>query len=353
MHPILILKTAALGDVLRTSSILPGLAERYPGCPVVWVTAPGAVDLVRLHPLVSRVVTLDVCSRTDAERVRAELATTTWERILSFDDEEPLCRLASSLRTLRLSGACLGRDGRPAYTPDTAPWFDMGLLSVHGKFVADRLKRENEKSHALIFAEMLGVAPGKPHLPREPHARRTIDGFLHRQGLVEDGRGPWIGLNTGAGGRWNSKALPEERVVELTRSLDQALGGKARFLVLGGREEAQRNRRILEALSGLGRVADGGTDHALLDFAELVSRCDVLLTSDSLALHVAIAREVRVVAFFAPTSAAEIDVFGHGEKVASQAADYCSYKPDADTSTLSVERLQAAVLRQLALVPDR
>ncbi len=34
MTSILIIKTAALGDVLRTTSILPGLKEPYPGCHV-------------------------------------------------------------------------------------------------------------------------------------------------------------------------------------------------------------------------------------------------------------------------------------------------------------------------------
>jgi heptosyltransferase-2 len=86
----------------------------------------------------------------------------------------------------------------------------------------------------------------------------------------------------------------------------------------------------------------------LLEFAAIVSRCAVLVTSDSLALHVAVARDVPVVAFFAPTSAAEIELYGMGEKVVSTAPDACSYKPDADTSTLTVERLQDAVVGRLA-----
>ena len=35
-------------------------------------------------------------------------------------------------------------EGRRAYTADVAPWFDMGLLSVHGKEEADR--RNDEES---------------------------------------------------------------------------------------------------------------------------------------------------------------------------------------------------------------
>ena len=56
---ILVLKTGALGDVLRTTSILPGLCARYPDARVTWVSAPAAVDLVRHHRLVERVLSVD------------------------------------------------------------------------------------------------------------------------------------------------------------------------------------------------------------------------------------------------------------------------------------------------------
>src|SRR5689334_1981177 len=214
-HPgILILKTAALGDVLRTTSILPGLARRHPGVPIAWLTAPAAVDLVRTHPLVAEVVSPE------------QAAARSWEWVISLDDEEPLCALASSLRTARLSGAHIGRNGKRAYTPDVAPWFDMGLLSVHGKAEADRRKLVNTKSQPRIYAEMLGIEMGKPALVLPESARagaRALAGGI-----------PLVGLNTGAGGRWVGKQLPVERTVELAGAIAGAKQGKVRFLVLGG-----------------------------------------------------------------------------------------------------------------------
>ncbi len=346
MQEILILKTGALGDVLRTTSLLPGLHSRYPRCRVTWVTAPGAVDLLRLHPLVARVVAFDPASLSDLSDLCVRLSMVTWERVISLDDEELCCRLASALPTKRLSGAWFDEAARArSYTPDVAAWFDMGLLSVHGKLVADRLKLENQRSHPQILSEMLGVSMGKPALPLEPSSQRFAEEFARRTELA--GHGPVIGLNTGAGGRWTSKALSVQRTRELASALNAALEGELTFLLLGGREEALRNRQIAEGMDRGVRLVDAGTQNSLLDFAALVSRCAVLVTSDSLALHVAVAREVRVVAFFAPTSAAEIELYGLGEKVASTAADACSYRPEADTSTLTVERLLAAVLRQL------
>jgi len=343
---ILILKTGALGDVLRTTSILPGLTARYPGARITWVTAPGAVDLIRLHPLIQTIVTLDVDAPGDIAAKAKSLGETRWDHVISLDDEEALCKFASSLPARRLSGAYLRDDGARAYTSDVAPWFDMGLLSVLGKEVADRMKVENGRSHAAILADMLGIAIGRPELVIEPESDRFAADFARRTKLRE--RGAVVGLNTGAGGRWHSKALTPERTVQLAVAIDRALEGRVVFALFGGLGESERNARIAALLAREVASVDAGVDNRLLDFAALVGLCDVLITSDSLALHIGLARGVRTVAFFAPTSAAEIELFGLGEKIVSTAPDYCSYKPDADTSTLTPERISAAVLRQLA-----
>jgi heptosyltransferase-2 len=347
---LLVIKTGALGDVLRTTSILPGLHRRHPHLRVTWLTARGALDLVRHHRLVARALGVEPSDPRDLERVRGELARTPWERVFSLDDEQELCALAAALggdgSDGRLSGAYLGRDGVRRYTPDVAPWFDMGLLSVHGKAEADRKKLANRESHPALFARMLGIEPGEPELPLPAQARAFARAFAARTGLGTSR--PVIGLNTGAGGRWESKKLPEERTVALARELARRTAGRATFLLCGGPEEGPRNERIGRGLAAHDlRWVDAGTGNALLDFAALLALCDLLITSDSLALHLACSQRVPVVAFFAPTPAAEIELYGRGEKVESLAPDYASFRPDADTSTLTVERLSAAALRVL------
>jgi heptosyltransferase-2 len=299
------------------------------------------LDLVRTHPRLAEAVALDA-------RAEASLAARSWEWVISLDDEQEQCEFASRLRTTRLSGAHIGPDGKRAYTPDVAPWFEMGLLSVHGKAEADRLKILNKKSQPQIYAEMLGIEMGKPELHLPEAARAGA------RSLAADV--PLVGLNTGAGGRWVGKQLSVERTIELAGAISMAKQGKVRFLVLGGEAEAERNRAIvagLRAHPAKPDFVDAGTDHALLDFAARVELCTLLVTSDSLALHMAVALGRRVAVFFAPTSAAEIELYGLGEKVQSTSADYCSYRPDADNSSLTVERLLPACLRQLELALKR
>ena len=347
MTSILIVKTAALGDVLRTTSILPGLHARYPAARVTWLTAPGAVDLVAHHPGVAEVRTVETGDTASVAGATAVLATSTWDLVLSFDDEEPLCRLVSAIPARRRSGAFLDADGRRTYSDDVEPWFGMGLLARDGRQAADRRKRENRRTHPEIFATMLGVEPGRPELPlaveRLDRARRRL--------TAAGASAPCIGLNTGAGGRWRTKAIPPERCVALVGELAARLRGAPSFVLFGGIEEAERNRAIaagIAALPSRPKLIDTGVDNDLLDFAALLSCCDLVVTSDSLGMHVAIARRVPLVAFFAPTSAAEIDLFGLGEKVASTAPDSCSYRTDANNDSITVERLADACLRVLA-----
>jgi heptosyltransferase-2 len=348
---LLVIKTGALGDVVRTTSILPGLARRHGGLRVTWVTAHGALALVEGHRLVTRAIGVDPGDAHELVGLGRELAGLPWSRVLSFDDEEGLCRLASAVvgavPDARLSGAYLDAAGVRRYTRDVAPWFDMGLLSVHGKAEADRRKLANRESHPALFARMLGIEPGEPELELPAAARAFAAQFAERTAL--EGYGPVIGLNTGSGGRWESKKLSEARTVELAAALATARGGRATFLLCGGPEEGERNARIGRGLTERAlRWVDAGTGNGLLEFTALVSRCDLLITSDSLALHLAVTQKVPILAFFAPTPAHEIELYGRGESVVSTASDYGSYRRDADTSTLTVERLLPAALRVLA-----
>jgi heptosyltransferase-2 len=237
--------------------------------------------------------------------------------------------------------------GELRYTQDVAPWFDMGLLSVHGKAEADRRKLANRASHPALFARMLGIEMGAPEIVLPAGPRAFAEVFATRHALHANG--PLIGLNTGAGGRWESKKLSEERTVALALAISEARGGRVSFLLCGGPEEGERNARIGSGLTRAGlRWVDAGTKNTLLDFTALVARCALLVTSDSLALHLALTQAIPVLAFFAPTPAHEIEFYGRGEAVCSTAPDYASYRSDAATSTLTVERLLPPALRLLA-----
>jgi heptosyltransferase-2 len=311
---ILIIKLAALGDVLRTTTALAGLRERYPGCRIDWVTSPAACDFLQSNPLVDRV--FDIDSFTDRS------GGPPYDLVVSLDEDHPACALATSLaQHSRLVGAYL-HDDQPAYTDDAVGWFDMSRISRHSREIADRKKLENERTFPDLLYEMLGLRYERqePVLVLTPEAKAFGAAFAAAARL-----GPEevvFGVNTGAGARWQDKKLSVPQTVEVIRGLRDV--PRARVLLLGGPEEVDRNREIAERAGVPVLRADGR--QSALEFAALVDLCKVVVTSDSLALHVALALGKRVVAFFYPTSAAEIELYGRGVKVLGRGASYGSYE---------------------------
>jgi heptosyltransferase-2 len=329
---ILIVKFAALGDVLRTSYILPGLQAKWPQARLWWLTADQAGDLLRYNPYVFRVCT----PRCGFDALKAE----QFDQLICLDEEPEILRRVAELRARQTIGARLV-NGRPRYCSKSAPWFNMGLISRLGKAKADELKRTNRLEHHRFLERMLGIRIAGPSF--------FNSGVLERRARMRfDQRCFNLGLASGAGGRWPAKQLPLAQTVELVKRLLRAsvAGKPVRVYLLGGPAETERHRALRQTLSQANLI-DAGSAWGLLEFAALVKCCDYVISSDSLALHLAIAQNVSNLSFYAPTSAAEIGTFGSGVKVVSSAEDYCCYRPDADSSTITAARILAAFARHL------
>ena len=63
-------------------------------------------------------------------------------------------------------------------------------------------------------------------------------------------------------------------------------------------------------------MVDTGS-HPIRRFAAIVRACDLIVTGDTTALHMAIAVKTPVVAYFASTCAQEIEMYGRGHKIVS------------------------------------
>src|SRR3989339_186947 len=54
---ILIVKLGAMGDVLRTTFLLPGLQKKYPRCQITWLVADGSESLLAGNPAIAEIWT--------------------------------------------------------------------------------------------------------------------------------------------------------------------------------------------------------------------------------------------------------------------------------------------------------
>jgi len=306
---ILIIKLGALGDVLRTTSILKGLKEKYPDAKITWVTKANALDLLKDNKDLDNLYTSD------------NLKKQNFDLIINLDDEIEACKLATDLDKKELIGAYLEND-KPTYTDSSSKWFDMGLISKFGKQKADELKKLNKKSYQQIIGEILDIKIDKPILNLSKENKNFAEKFAKKNNIKEGDL--VIGLNTSAGKRWKLKSLSIEKTAELANKILNA-----KILLFGGPEETERNNKIKELAP---KIIDAGCNNSLLDFAALVNLCNVLVASDSLAMNIGLALNKKTIVFFGPTSYEEIELYGNGKKILPKMECICCYKKECDKS---------------------
>lgn len=323
---ILVVKLDAVGDVLRTTCILPGLRETYPSSRIDWITREDAVSLFHGNPLVDRVIPYPGTAWMD-------ILANEYDMVINLDSSPESARIGTLARTGKRIG--FGFDPRGHVYPwnkEGVEWFEMGLF--------DDVKMRNRKSYQQIVLEICGLEGQERsiHLYLTEDERNGGRAWAEQKGLSLDR--PLIGLNTGAGKRWEHKKWTEEGFVELIRLLrssPEAVASSPQILLLGGPEEEERNRRIVNRVGE--QVIDAGTGHDLRKFFSLVDLCDLLVTGDTMALHVAVALGKKVVALFGPTSAAEIELYGRGRKISSDAPCVGCYRTSCDVRPTCMERI--------------
>lgn len=292
---ILVVKLAAAGDVLRTTSILPPLKRRYPESHVTWVTDAAAVPLLKHNPFVDRTLTFgfDAWLRLSAQ---------AFDVLICLDKDERACALSATLDAEKKLGFAMSRHGAVEPLNEPARYdYELGL-SNQEKFFG------NQKVYPEIFCETAELSyEGEPYMLVLPDSSiHYAEEFM--AGLAPEG--PVVGLNVGAGRVFANKAWTPDGLAGLARWIRDELGGTA--VVLGGPEDRAAAERVLELAEG--SAVDGGT-HEVLDFAAIVGMQDAVVTGDTLALHVAVALGVPTVALFGPSAPQEIELYGRGAKV--------------------------------------
>jgi len=289
---ILIIKLGALGDVLRTTPLLRRLDGR-----VTWVTRREAFPLLAGNPRIERLVPVEA---GDAVRAR------DYGLVINFDEDDLACRLASSVRARRRVGARL-RDGAKTYCAASAPWFDMSLISRLGRETSDRLKARGRRSYQDFLFQSCGLRfRGEEYmLPLSP---ARVDARI-------------VALERRVGLTWPAKAW--RGFPELSANL-RAEGFVASTLF--------RRRR-------------------LADYLEDINRCGLLVTGDTLAMHVALALRKKVVALFNCTSPHEIHGYGRMTKIVHERLQENFYRRHAApglSAGIRAERVLRAVHRLAA-----
>jgi len=319
---VLIIKLEALGDVLRTTSVLRALHRRYEPCSVTWVTSRAATDLFAGNDLVD-----EVLAASDA--AIPMLQAREFDLVINPDASPMSCALASMARGRRKQGFTLSPEGHVEPLGAAAEeWLRLGSF--------DHLKKENRKTYQRILHDMCELDPAGQHIVLNLTENESSNAASMKRLLEPGCRGPIVGVNTGAGARWTHKKWRVDGFIELIGMLlDETDAG---VMLLGGTAERERNARIKSHFGS--RVADACQEN-LRDFIREVGLCDVVVTGDTLALHAALGLKKRVVALFGPTSPWEVDVYDLGQKIVAGLECVCCYKADCDNKPNCMDMIDA------------
>lgn len=310
---ILIIKLDAVGDVLRTTCILPGLKEKYPQSHITWLTRSNAKEIFYNNKLVDRVL--------EFEKIETNylLSVEEFDLVLNLDSSPLSSAICSATKGKEKLGYGLDKKGKVfPINPEAEEWFIMGAF--------DDVKKKNTKTYQSIILEIarLKTKDFPIIINLDEGEKKFAEKFLLTNKIDKSKK--IIGLNTGAGQRWKFKSWTLEGFENLIKMiLDRT---DFYIFLYGGPFEKERNDYLSKLHSQ--RVIDTGSENSLRQFFALMSLCDLLVTGDTLAMHTATALGKKIIALFGPTSANEIEDYGLITKIQSDLDCLVCYKMDCD-----------------------
>jgi heptosyltransferase-2 len=299
---VLIINLDALGAVLMTTALLPAVKRRDPASTVHWMTLPSAMPLLENNPLIDRVWPYDFETVTILQSIR-------YHRLYSVDKSPRSNALAMMVPAGEKLGFGLDRNG--AIVP-----FNREAEYAYRLGLDDRLKfKENRVTGVRFLAQALKLDYRQDEYILEmTDDEKGLAREFRRKNRISDGD-TVIGFNTGCSDLFPNKKMTVDQHLWLIKRMRKAMP-KARLVLLGGRAETERNREIAKRAGPF--VISSPTEEGLRRGIVYLQACDLVVTGDTSAMHMAIALKKWVVAWFGLSCSSEIELFGRGEKIVSK-----------------------------------
>ncbi|HEX6293211.1 MAG TPA: glycosyltransferase family 9 protein [Herpetosiphonaceae bacterium] len=292
---ILLVTLADLGDALLIIPALHALRQAFPAARISVLTTPLGAAILRGQPHDALIVFEKQRFNTPRALLRpANLgyAVRLWRRLRGgrFDACVLLHHLTTWFGTLKYA-ALAAASGAPRR---------YGLDNGRGFFLTDRVAdvgfgAQHQAEYWLSVVGLLGAAH-RPQ-PRLAVSQAAADraAALLGEATAEQ---PLIALHPGSGAFAPARRWPPQRFAELA---DALIEDGASIVLVGGAEEADVRRRMLNGMRHAPAVLDLGGRTGLEDLAAVLKRCTLFVGNDSGLTHLAGSVGTSVVAIFGPT----------------------------------------------------
>jgi heptosyltransferase II len=279
-----VVQTAFPGDVVLTLPLVQQLREMFPDAFTGFVAIPGTADLLDNHPAVSERIVFD---KRGADRgIGGIFRFAKSLRVRNFDVAIVPHRSLRSALVVFLAGI-----------PRR-----IGFTRSAGRVLLTDVVDYDESAHEIDRnLSLLGPLGGggnrqcMPSLYPDYAAVDKVDQFL-RAWRAGGGSGePLIAIAPGS--VWATKRWPAEKYAGLGKLLLRAGYG---VVLIGSSDDRALCAGLMNSI-GSPDVLNGAGEFSLLESAELIRRCRLIVSNDSAPVHLAGAMRVPVVAIYGAT----------------------------------------------------
>ncbi len=296
---ILIIKLGAIGDVIRTTPILPALRKKYSEDALIyWMTNPESAEVLENNPLIDKVL---IYNTENILRIQQE----KFDVLFALEITTPSTLLANLVNATEKFGYFFDNGVTSCFNKGAAAYLETAFLN--------HIKLQNRKTYQELIFEAceLQYNKEKPILELTEKERMYARDFFQKKGVSDTDK--LIGINFNAGSRWQSKYWSKKEVINLINSLKEH-----KIILLGGPQEKDIIAEVMQELKEENqRVIQNPSDNSIKQFAAIMERCDKIITTDSLALHLSISLEKPAIALFFSTPPWEIEDYGKVRKITS------------------------------------
>lgn len=278
---IAIIRLSSLGDIVHTAPALYQLRKKFPNAWISWIVEPLGAKLLENFSGIDEIIVLDLKNGSVKERLgnlRRFLSKYrgTFDLVVDFQG-----LIKSAVLAFLLRGISLGFHKENLREPFSRLFYKKQA----GKF--------DEKRHVIhknlhLLAD-LNVGNGRLVYPVKPiDLGVVLRSFMAEHNLMEN---DFVILNVGGG--WESKTLSNGQYIDVVKKLKT----KYAIVLLWGNQKEKAIAEDVARETGVPLVP-------FLSFKELIAfirSASLLITGDTLALHVADMVNTPTVGYFGPT----------------------------------------------------
>ena len=294
----LIINLDAMGDVLMTTAQLPGIKRKRPASTIWWITLKNAAPLLYNNRFIDNVLTYDVESLSILSQMK-------FDYVLNVDKSKRSCAILNSVNGRKKLGFGLNKNGQIVPVNVGAQYnYNLGM-DDHLKF------KVNQRTGQDYLAETFRLQYNKDEYIFDftNDELKFIEDYKKKVKLKKTDF--IVGFNTGCSNLYPNKKMTVEQHISLINKLLKKK--KYKIALFGGPEDTERNKKIYSKFRG--KIINTPTEDGLRKGACYESIADVIITGDSLGMHLGIALKKYMIVWFGVSCWTEIELYNRGVKL--------------------------------------